>query len=35
VIAWADDAAACATSLRDRFPDHDVLELAVTPRGAL
>ena len=35
VIAWADDVPACAASLRNRFPDHDVLELAVTPHGAL
>ncbi len=35
VIAWASDAAACAGALRARFPSHDVLELSVTPRGAL
>jgi homoserine kinase len=35
VIVWADDAAICADALRDRFPEHDVLELRVTPRGAL
>jgi homoserine kinase len=35
VIAWAEDAVACTAALRDRFPRHEVLELAVTPRGAL
>ncbi len=35
MIAWADDVPSSAASLRDRFPDHDVLELAVTPHGAL
>ena len=33
VIVWADDAAACAAALRERFPDHDVLELAVCTAG--
>ena len=35
VIVWADDPKACANVLSDRFPDHDVLELAVSQRGAL
>jgi len=35
VIVWADDAPACAAELASRFPDHDVLELAVTERGVL
>jgi homoserine kinase len=35
VIAWADDATACAEELRRRFPDHDVLAFAVSPKGAL
>ena len=35
VIAWADDAAACAAELAGRFPEHDVLALAVSPRGVL
>jgi homoserine kinase len=35
VIAWASDAPACATALRERFPHHEVTELAVAPRGAL
>jgi homoserine kinase len=35
VIAWADEPAACAADLRERFPGHDVLELRVTPHGAL
>jgi homoserine kinase len=35
VIVWADDPDACATALARRFPEHDVLPLAVTPRGAL
>jgi homoserine kinase len=35
VIVWAEDAPACATELANRFPGHDVLELAVTERGAL
>ncbi len=35
VIAWADDAPACARALTARFPDHDVLPLAVSARGAL
>ena len=35
VIAWADDSTSCAEALRRRFPDHDVLELRVSPKGAL
>jgi homoserine kinase len=35
VIAWARDCGACAADLRERFPDHTVLELEVAPRGAL
>ena len=35
VIVWADDAPTCASSLAERFPEHDVLVLGVTPRGAL
>ena len=35
VIVWADDPPACAAALKARFPHHDVLELAVSPRGAL
>ena len=35
VIAWATDPACAAASSAERFPDHDVLGLAVTPRGAL
>ena len=35
VIVWADDPDACAAALAQRFPEHDVLPLAVTPRGAL
>jgi homoserine kinase len=34
VIAWADDAETCATELQQRYPDHRVLALAVSPRGA-
>ena len=35
VIAWASDGAACAADLRLRFPDHEILELGIAPRGAL
>jgi len=35
VIVWADDADACAAALTSRFPEHEVIRLAVTPRGAL
>jgi homoserine kinase len=34
-IVWARDRAACAAELRERFPDATVLELAISPRGAL
>ncbi len=34
VIVWADDAAACAGDLQHRYPEHRVLALAVSPRGA-
>jgi homoserine kinase len=34
VIVWADDPAASAADLRERYPEHSVLELAVSPRGA-
>jgi homoserine kinase len=35
VVVWADGAEACAADLGRRFPDHDVLVLGVSPRGAL
>jgi homoserine kinase len=35
VIVWADAPAACAAELSERFPEHDVLPLAVSPKGAL
>lgn len=35
VVVWADDPPACAAALKARFPGHDVLGLAVSPRGAL
>jgi homoserine kinase len=35
VIVWADDSGTCAAALAQRFPEHDVLALDVTPRGAL
>jgi homoserine kinase len=35
VVVWADDPDTCAAALAGRFPDHDVLRLAVAPRGAL
>jgi homoserine kinase len=35
VIVWAEDAAACAGELERRFPEHDVLVLRVSARGAL
>ena len=35
VIVWAADAPACARDLTDRFPDHDVVPLVVSPKGAL
>ena len=34
VIVWAEDAAACSAALEKRFPEHRVLPLAVSPRGA-
>jgi homoserine kinase len=33
-IVWAEDARACAAELAARYPDHRVLPLAVSPRGA-
>jgi homoserine kinase len=35
VIVWADDAAACAPALEERFPEHEVLALRVSSHGAL
>jgi homoserine kinase len=35
VIVWADAAVACAAALASRFPEHEVLVLAISPRGAL
>jgi homoserine kinase len=35
VIVWATDGARCAAALAARFPEHDVLPLAVATRGAL
>lgn len=35
VIVWADDPDAASAELRSRYPDHDVLALAVAARGAL
>jgi hypothetical protein len=32
---WATDALACVPALRERFPEHDVLELSVAVEGAL
>ena len=34
VIVWADDAAACAADLEERFPDEEVLTLGVVAEGA-
>jgi homoserine kinase len=34
VIVWAEDAEAVEGTLRDRFPDHGIRRLAVSPRGA-
>jgi homoserine kinase len=34
VIVWADRPEAAARELRERYPDHDVLELRVVPEGA-
>jgi len=35
VLVWARDRDGCAAVLRERYPDHTVLPLAVAPRGAL
>jgi homoserine kinase len=35
VLVWAEQPDAAAAELRERFPDHRVLELAVADRGAL
>jgi homoserine kinase len=35
VIVWAAEVPACAGDLAERFPDHDVLPLSVSTRGAL
>jgi homoserine kinase len=35
VMVWADDAGACATALSERYPESDVLVLAVASRGVL
>jgi len=35
VLVWADDPQPCAAALAARYPDHRVLELTVTGRGAL
>jgi Homoserine dehydrogenase/Homoserine dehydrogenase, NAD binding domain len=34
VIVWAEDAVACAAELAERYPEHRVLHLAVSPKGA-
>jgi homoserine kinase len=34
VIVWAEDAAACAQELAERFPEDEVLTLPVSPAGA-
>ena len=34
VILWADDARTCANALAERYPEHRVLALAVSPVGA-
>lgn len=34
VIVWAEEARACARALTERFPQHRVLPLAVSPVGA-
>jgi homoserine kinase len=34
VIVWAEDADVCSAELAERYPDHRVLRLAVSPRGA-
>jgi homoserine kinase len=35
VLVWAEDAAACAAELRERFPEDRVVQLAVAETGAL
>jgi homoserine kinase len=35
VIVWAGSAGSCADDLRLRFPDHDIVPLSVSARGAL
>ncbi|MDH5334466.1 MAG: homoserine kinase [Thermoleophilia bacterium] len=35
VIVWTDDTEATMDALRDRFPEHELLALAVAARGAL
>jgi homoserine kinase len=35
VVVWADDAPRCADALRTRFPEHSVLPLDVSAKGAL
>jgi homoserine kinase len=35
VIVWADEPAACAAALRERYPACEVHELPVSPVGAL
>jgi len=35
VIVWADDVSACVADLAGRFPEHDILPLAVAGRGTL
>jgi homoserine kinase len=34
VVVWADDAAACAKDLEERYPEHRILALAVSTKGA-
>ena len=34
VIVWAEDSTSCARALEERYPEHRVLALAVSPRGA-
>lgn len=35
VIAWSFEPDPCVSALRSRFPEHDVRELPISPRGAL
>jgi homoserine kinase len=35
VVVWADDVPRCADALRTRFPEHSVLPLDVSAKGAL